>query len=196
MLWKLLFLAMLWTLTRVVLKLEYPWRAVSMLKLLISWQPKKPGHQQPRYSWRRISRSLSSTRSCADLTWRNDRNANWSNQYVLSIPVTSWARWRLKSQASRWFAQPFGQAQIKENIKALRYWPFVSGIHRCPVNSPHKGPVTRKMFPFDNIIIINFNIKVINVLYTGGSWWPSTPATHPFHPNNRFFTIINNYWWS
>ena len=24
---------------------------------------------------------------------------------------------------------------------------FVSGIHRWPVNSPHKGPVTRKMLP-------------------------------------------------
>ena len=23
-----------------------------------------------------------------------------------------------------------------------RYWPFVWGIHRSPVNSPHKGPVT------------------------------------------------------
>ena len=22
-----------------------------------------------------------------------------------------------------------------------RYWPFVQGIHRSPVNSPHKGPV-------------------------------------------------------
>ena len=27
---------------------------------------------------------------------------------------------------------------------------FVRGIHRWPVNSPHKGPVTRKMFPFDD----------------------------------------------
>ena len=26
---------------------------------------------------------------------------------------------------------------------------FVRGIHGWPVNSPHKGPVTRKMFPFD-----------------------------------------------
>ena len=24
-----------------------------------------------------------------------------------------------------------------------RYWPFVRGIHRSPVDSPHKGPVTR-----------------------------------------------------
>ena len=27
------------------------------------------------------------------------------------------------------------------------------GIHRPPVNSPHKGPVTRKMFPFDDVIM-------------------------------------------
>ena len=30
---------------------------------------------------------------------------------------------------------------------------FVWEIHWWPVNSPHKGPVTRKMFPFDDIIM-------------------------------------------
>ena len=30
---------------------------------------------------------------------------------------------------------------------------YVQGIHRWPVNSPHKGPVTRKMFPFDHVIM-------------------------------------------
>ena len=30
---------------------------------------------------------------------------------------------------------------------------FVWGIHRSPVNSPHKWPVTRKMFPFDDVIM-------------------------------------------
>ena len=30
---------------------------------------------------------------------------------------------------------------------------FVRGTHRWPVNSPHKGPVTRKMSPFDDVII-------------------------------------------
>ena len=29
---------------------------------------------------------------------------------------------------------------------------FVRGIYRWPVNSPHKWPVTRKMFPFDDVI--------------------------------------------
>ena len=30
---------------------------------------------------------------------------------------------------------------------------FVRGIHREPVNSPHKWPVTRKMVPFDDVIM-------------------------------------------
>ena len=29
---------------------------------------------------------------------------------------------------------------------------FVRGIHRWPMNYPHKWPVTRKMFPFDDVI--------------------------------------------
>ena len=31
---------------------------------------------------------------------------------------------------------------------------FVRGIHRGPVNSPHKWPVTRKMFPFDDLFMV------------------------------------------
>ena len=34
---------------------------------------------------------------------------------------------------------------------------FVWGIHRWPVNSPHKWSVTRKMFPFDDVIMNIFN---------------------------------------
>ena len=46
---------------------------------------------------------------------------------------------------------------------------FVWGIHRGPVNSPHKWPVTRKMFPFDDVIMLwvrklwsNHNNHVLN----------------------------------
>ena len=37
--------------------------------------------------------------------------------------------------------------------KSVASLAFVWGIHRGPVNSPHKGPVTRKMFPFDDVIM-------------------------------------------
>ena len=44
---------------------------------------------------------------------------------MANITTTSWwAWWLLKSQASRLFAQPFVQAQIKENIKAPHHWPL------------------------------------------------------------------------
>ena len=31
---------------------------------------------------------------------------------------------------------------------------FVMGILRSPVDFPHKGPVTRKLFAFDDVIMI------------------------------------------
>ena len=36
---------------------------------------------------------------------------------------------------------------------------FVRGIHRDLVNSPHTGPVTRKMFPFDDVIMTNWIVQ-------------------------------------
>ena len=48
---------------------------------------------------------------------------------------------------------------------------FVRGIHRWPVNSPHKGPVTWKMFPFDDVIMIvalSPGPQCIN------NWWNTT----------------------
>ena len=38
---------------------------------------------------------------------------------------------------------------------------FVRGIHRWPVNSPHKGSVTRKMFPVDDVIM-HTRVTVVN----------------------------------
>ena len=37
---------------------------------------------------------------------------------------------------------------------------FVRGIHRGPLNSPHKWPVTRKLFPFDGVIMNTVRSKV------------------------------------
>ena len=45
-----------------------------------------------------------------------------------------------------------GADQRKHQSSALL--AFVGGIHRRPVNSPHNWPVTRKMFPFDDVIMI------------------------------------------
>ena len=66
--------------------------------------------------------------------------------------ISKWPLWRLKSPAFRFFAQPFVQGQIKGNIKAPCRW------HWWPVDSPHKGPVTRKVFRFDDVITVPSNV--------------------------------------
>ena len=38
---------------------------------------------------------------------------------------------------------------------------FVWEIHWWPVNSPHKGPVTQKMIPFDDVIMCRYNDKYL-----------------------------------
>ena len=36
---------------------------------------------------------------------------------------------------------------------------FVRGIRRSPADSLHQGPITRKMFPFDDVIMVYFKAK-------------------------------------
>ena len=120
--------------------------------------------------------------SFSDTCLHNFINSPFSRHsvnYMIAITL----QWRhnehMKSPAYQVFTHPFVQVLIKENIKAPRYWPFVQGIHRSPGNSltkasdasltplafvrgihrwpgnsSHKGPVTQKMFPFDDIIMI------------------------------------------
>ena len=47
----------------------------------------------------------------------------------------------------------------------------VGGIHRGPVNSPHKWLVTRKMFPFDDVIIS------LDWHHAAKHWWMITSHT-------------------
>ena len=44
-----------------------------------------------------------------------------------------------------------GADQIKHQSSASL--AFCAGIHRWPVNSPHKRPIARKMLPFDDVIM-------------------------------------------
>ena len=46
-----------------------------------------------------------------------------------------------------------GSGADQRNHQSSASLAFVQPIHRWPVNSPHKRPVTRKMFPFDDVIM-------------------------------------------
>ena len=71
------------------------------------------------------------------------------------ITMTSkWARWRLKSPASLTmvYSTIYSDADQRKHQSSASL-AFVRGIQRGPVNSLHKWPVTRKMFPFHDVIM-------------------------------------------
>ena len=65
-----------------------------------------------------------------------------------------------------------GAAQRKHQSSASL--AFVRGVHRSPVNSPQKGPVTRKIFPFDDVIM---NAVGDMACHPGGYYWDYYPST-------------------
>ena len=75
--------------------------------------------------------------------------SDWSSHYddVVMDTVAS----QITSLAIVYSTVYSGADQRKHQSSA--FLAFVRGIHRGPVNSPHKWPVTRKMFPFDDVIM-------------------------------------------
>ena len=77
------------------------------------------------------------------------------------------------------------------NIKAPRQLPFVWEIHRWPVNSPHKGPVTRKMFPFEDVIMRLDSPK----LFTNRTTWVSHMHDLLIYANSIIISEMNVLTW-
>ena len=72
----------------------------------------------------------------------------------------TWTPWRLKSPELDCLRNNWLRLISKETSKS-RYWLFVRGIHRWPVDSLHKGPVNLKTFP----------CHVFMLHYKSVTWW-------------------------
>ena len=59
-----------------------------------------------------------------------------------------------QSPASWLFTQPFIQEDQRKHQSSASL-DLVHGIHRWPMNSPHKWPVTRKTSPFHDVIMLS-----------------------------------------
>ena len=62
-----------------------------------------------------------------------------------------------------------GAGQIKQQSSASL--AFVRGIHRWPMNSAHKWSVTRKVFPFDDVITGHVALRYCFIEKINGCWW-------------------------
>ena len=65
---------------------------------------------------------------------------------------------------------------------------FVRGIHRWPVNSLHKGPITRKIFLFDDVIMA--------AMYNRVKSWYIFPGRHSMKTSHipMFLHIATRVW--
>ena len=101
---------------------------------------------------------------------------------------------------------------------------FVWRIHRWPLNSSHKGPVTRKMFAFDDVIMFTFLPKknfiqpvpfrpcrhyasLIQTLPNRWTWWPVLYIFMSGRPGcmyaislhasvtSYFLMMASSHWW-
>ena len=116
-------------------------------------------------------------------------------------------RWRHNERDSVSNHQPHGcllngllRRRSKKTSK-LRVTGLCVGNSPGPVNSPHKGPVTRKMFPFDDVIMYSYCDK--------GPGYHQPPTPFPSHASFRVTDlsslldllslgnwVIFKYWWT
>ena len=106
-----------------------------------------------------------------EFPWRFNRKS------LLLITVTSqWAWWCLKQPASRLFTLTVYSGGDQRKHQSSTSLAFVWGIHWWPVNSPHKWPVTRKMFPFDDVIMLRVQLhnkcSLVDVRHQDTTWGP------------------------
>ena len=95
-----------------------------------------------------------STGSCWDaysLQWRHNDHNGVSNHQPHGCLLKRWFRRRSKKTSK------------------LRVTALCVGNSPGPVNSPHKWPVTRKMFPFDDVIM--FSQKILDTTISHNNAW-------------------------
>ena len=85
------------------------------------------------------------------IDWTNVDNVLWHHTYRCNDVIMTVMASQITSLTIV-YSTFYSSAEIKENIKAPRHWPLWGEFtgHRW---IPRKKPVTRKMFPFDDIIM-------------------------------------------
>ena len=108
------------------------------------------------------------------LQWRHNERDGVSNHRRLDCLLNSFFRRRSKK------------------ISKLRVTSPCERIHWSPVNSPHKGPITRNLFPFDDVIMRRINwldryTKLYSVIII------TADASNRHSANTKLYIVFINY---
>ena len=61
-------------------------------------------------------------------------------------------------------------------------------IHYWPVNSPHKWPVTRRIFPFDDVIVDRLPVGILEMRCTGQGFQVNSSIKHWIYETTITYT--------
>ena len=92
------------------------------------------------------------------LQWRHNGCDSVSNHHPPDCLLNRWFRRRSKRTSKLRVTglcagNSPGVGEFPAQLASNASKAFVRGLHRWPVNSPPEWPVTRKMFPFDDVIM-------------------------------------------
>ena len=123
-----------------------------------------------------IQKALRKATSVYNVIWRHNERDGVSNHRRLDCLHNRLFRRRSKKTS-------------KLRVTGLRQSPFWWGIHRWPVNSPHQGQVTWKMFPFDDVIM-NDSWYIVNWTLRNKLQWFFNRNSNIFIQENAFRNIV------
>ena len=111
-----------------------------------------------KFHWRLSSVTLT---SCRSMEFTREKHYSDAITSVIASQITG---------VSNVYSALCSVADLRK-FQSFESLTFVRGIHRWPMNSPHKGPVTPKMFAFDDVIMLNLVITHILQHHTWGREW-------------------------
>ena len=101
---------------------------------------------------------------------------------------------QITSVSTVWLPVCSGADQIKYQSSASL--AFVRGIHRWPVDSPHKEPVTWKMFPFDDVIVMYWHrTGSLSCIYDSCRFFDAKPLNVTHRGRGSAHCIFNSISW-
>ena len=126
-------------------------------KLKMVWQPSQVCNGNPSNNKTVSSLRIPATGATTCIT---TKHVPWAYFLGCAVKTHCTLQWRHNERDGVWNHQPrhclltgLFRPRSKKTSKFRVTGLCVGNSPRWPVNSPHKGPVTRKMFPFDDVIM-------------------------------------------
>ena len=120
----------------------------------LSWQE----HHNQKTNYVHVNKIVNHNYDCKIYLWQSTQKQTDSHGVIMSLRADNGLSRSCCPTALKFCTEHGSIIAVLARCKRWKHQSsaslaFVRGINRWPVNSPHKWPVTWKMFPFDDVIM-------------------------------------------